>query len=77
VNTPPNCERCGAPAYNVTGRGEHTGRHTDVDECLRELNARIASLEKGFDRAEKAAIRRARHDSLDQALNSGDGSYKP
>lgn len=42
------CERCGQPSFNVNGRGEPTGRHTDVEECLRELGRRIAALEQAL-----------------------------
>lgn len=42
---PPMCTRCSQPAANVTGRGEYTGQHTDIDECLRRMGFRIAALE--------------------------------
>lgn len=33
------CDRCGQPAYNCNRHGEHTGRHADLEECLRKLGA--------------------------------------
>lgn len=45
-STPPACEQCGQPAYNVNRDGEHTGRHTNIEECLREMGRRIVSLER-------------------------------
>lgn len=45
----PNCERCGAPAFNVNVRGEHTGVHSSLEQCLREATTRIASLERHID----------------------------
>lgn len=41
---PELCARCGGP--NVNGQGEPTGEHRDVDECLREMNARVRAVEK-------------------------------
>lgn len=43
----PLCERCGQPACNVNRDGDHTGRHTDIEECLRELGHRLTVLERG------------------------------
>jgi hypothetical protein len=40
----PRCERCGGPATNVNRHGEHTGVHTDLDQCLGEMTRNIAML---------------------------------
>jgi hypothetical protein len=39
------CERCGGPSFNVNRDGEATGRHLDLEECLREMNRRAGVLE--------------------------------
>jgi hypothetical protein len=44
----PACEVCGQPAANVNRNGEHTGRHRDLEECLRAMGARIVALERLF-----------------------------
>ena len=43
----PSCEVCGQPCHNIDRDGDHTGRHRDVEECLRTMGRRIADLEKG------------------------------
>lgn len=34
------------PSHNIDRDGDHTGRHRDVEECLRTMGRRIADLEQ-------------------------------
>lgn len=45
MTLPEKCERCGGPSYNVGTSGDPTGRHIDIEECVRELAGRVAKLE--------------------------------
>lgn len=45
ASKPPSCETCSQPAYNVDKHGEHTGKHRNIEECLRELVRRVRILE--------------------------------